>query len=298
MNICDLPEWKNVHDLLVSLDTAISVEVAATQVIASTNASVGWGSIEGLADDPMGVNPEVIEPLKKLARRIRRQFSGNDIRVAGAEHWPGDWESERGLHLHGLGELQEQEWLEREHHGLKVEVAETLKSLEDLLEKADYQYPREHLLECHPEFSEKDIDRAVRGLREEDEFALMCRLMGTCTSLVRLDQKHNIPGDYSVPDFLASFSPGCEICGIKPEQVEGFRCFIDVKSCYEKPERMKIKSDNLKKLRTYARQFGLPLLFAVRFTKATDFAFWVIAEDSDPNATEIEIPPDAYYKSP
>jgi hypothetical protein len=119
----------------------------------------------------------------------------------------------------------------------------------------------------------------MAGLTEEDEFALMCRLMDTTTHLAPLGQTPVFEGDYIVPDFLARFQPGCRLRGLDRQRNAGFGCLIEVKSTTK--NHFHIGGRALKGRRAFADTFGLPLLFAVRFVRFQESALWVIVEDSD-----------------
>jgi len=141
-----------------------------------------------------------------------------------------------------------------------------------------------------PSGSAPAVESTIRGLSEEDEFALMCRLMGTTTHLVPLEQRPILPGDYLVPDFLVRFQPGCSTDGFTSEDSSGFRCFIEVKST--KKDRYRIGGSRLRRLRNLADEFELPLLFAVRFLMFERNALWVIVEDSNREASSLTVTPE------
>lgn len=167
----------------------------------------------------------------------------------------------------------------------KIELAKTLKAIRDIVVSAEkYQRIKEILA---PQESEAAIEKAIRGLSEEDEFALMCRLMGTATHFVRLEQKPLIAGDYIVPDFLARFQPGCSIHGFGSEDSSGFKCLIEVKST-DKNE-FKLSGSLLRRRRNFANMFGLPLLFAIRFLRFEHNALWIIVEDSERESTFLRV---------
>jgi hypothetical protein len=46
---------------------------------------------------------------------------------------------------------------------------------------------------------------------------MMCRLMGTATHLVHLEQRPIISGDFIIPDFMARFAPSDLLRGLPPE---------------------------------------------------------------------------------
>ncbi len=169
----------------------------------------------------------------------------------------------------------------------KVELAKALLAVRSVASAADCARIRSILVSPG---AEDGIDRAVHGLSKEDEFALICRLMGRATHLVHLEQRPVIAGDYIVPDFLARFQPGCFVHGRSSSQSRGVRCLVEVKSTAN--DKFKIGGKNLKRLRAFADQFGLPLIFAVRFLCFEQHALWVMVEDADQAANSLTVPYD------
>ncbi len=169
----------------------------------------------------------------------------------------------------------------------KMEKAKVLKSVRDSgVSYEDYLKVKNILL------SENDnkaaIDSAIAGLSEEDEFAMICRLMKTATSLVYLEQSPTIPNNnYITPDFLARFQPGCSAYGFTRSDSSGFKSFIEVKSTIS--SSFSIRGSKLQKRRNFADEFGLPLLFAVRFLRFEQNALWVVVEDSNREATSLNV---------
>src|SRR5689334_14931958 len=96
----------------------------------------------------------------------------------------------------------------------KMELAKALKSIRDVApDEETYQKIAAMLLPS--DGNEADaVEKAIEGLSEEDEFALLCRLMGTCTHLVPLEGRPIIPSDDNRPDFLANFKPGLFFKGL------------------------------------------------------------------------------------
>jgi len=167
----------------------------------------------------------------------------------------------------------------------KIETAKAYKHLEAIIDSPeDFKELLKHLVSPH---EKSEIDRAIKGLSQEDEFALMCYLMGTATHLVQLDQKPLIKGNFSAPDFLARFQPGCWLDDLGKESSKGFNCLIEVKSTDK--DIFKFSGKELKRKRNFADTFGLPLLFAVRFMKFEQNSFWVIVEDTDRTSQSIKI---------
>jgi len=119
----------------------------------------------------------------------------------------------------------------------------------------------------------------IAGLTEEDEFAVLCRLMKTTSHVVPLEQSPIIPGDSIIPDFLVRFQPGLWLENKTRKEHHGFLCFVEVKSTPKLEWR--ISGSLLLRRRNFAAAFGLPLLFAVRFTKFPGNAYWVVVHDED-----------------
>lgn len=158
-----------------------------------------------------------------------------------------------------------------------MEIAKIVKSLGDtqLLPQSELDALLARLV---PEQHRDGIWSAVAGLSEEDEFALICRSLGTCTSLVRFDQKPLIESREIASDFVARFRPGLPDLGISRELFSEFRCLIEVKSTDE--IEFVIRGGDLRRRREFARSFGLPLLFAVRFKKFGMNSVWAIVDAS------------------
>jgi hypothetical protein len=169
---------------------------------------------------------------------------------------------------------------------LKIEKAKLLKSIRDGgVSDEDYRRIKKSLLTSSD--SAVAIENAIQGLSEEDEFALICRLMKTATHLTPLGQRQIILGNYLTPDFLARFQPGCSVFGFGRQDSAGFKCFIEVKSTHNR--KFNIGGAHLRRLRNFADHFGLPLLFAVRFLQFEQNAFWIIVEDQSRKTSSLAV---------
>lgn len=164
----------------------------------------------------------------------------------------------------------------------KIEIAKVLKAVQAIVPDSDFERVRDIIAPGNV-----DMSRESAGLKEEDEFALMCRLMGTATHLVPLGQTPVFAGNYIVPDFLARFQPGCTLRGLDRTANEGFRCLIDVKSTQK--NYFKIGGQALRARRAFADTFGLPLFFAVRLTRFEESALWIIVEDADRARNNLKV---------
>lgn len=124
------------------------------------------------------------------------------------------------------------------------------------------------------------IHQIIQGLSQEDEFAVLCKTMGTCASISKIGQTPIVKNtDEKAPDFLASFHLGYSLAYINPQSSSKIlNCFVEVKSC--KKTNFSISSKDLKARQKFADRFKLPLLIAVRFTMFNDQTYWVIEEAS------------------
>jgi hypothetical protein len=167
----------------------------------------------------------------------------------------------------------------------KVESAELLKRLQATLPEAEYGQVKGYLVAACSEASEEEIDRAIQGISEEDEFVLMSYMMGTATHLAPLFQLPVIKQDYIIPDLLASFHVNKG--NIDSSTHRTLKCFVDVKSTGK--DKCKVGGSELRRLREFADHFGLPLLLAVRFTTFPRFPLWALVEDTDRTVTSITV---------
>ena len=166
---------------------------------------------------------------------------------------------------------------------LKVEIAKAMKQVRACIPDQYEDFKR--LVE--PPELRVAAERTVSGLAEEDEFGLMCRLMGTTTHLVKLDQSPLVPGESIAPDLLGRFQPGAALLGQRAASFDGFRCLIEVKSTEAEKCSYKLGGSLLRRRREFADAMGLPLLLAVRFLRFRQHALWVICEDADPCANTV-----------
>jgi len=164
-----------------------------------------------------------------------------------------------------------------------IEIAKALRQVKGVTD--DRQYGE--VLQAIAGRQAKTVTHAVAGLTEEDEFILMCVLMGTATHLAPLEQKVSIGMGLKAPDLVARFQPGFSTRGILLSRHTGYKCFVEVKST--KKDKFHMHGNALKKLRQFADAFGLPLVFAVRFLMLPDAALWVMVEDADRNTRRMTI---------
>jgi len=165
-----------------------------------------------------------------------------------------------------------------------IERAKALKRIRAVASNEQYDRISRELLS---EDEATTIAAKVDALSEEDDFALLCRMMRTATHVVPLEQRPIVPSDSIVPDFMVRFQPGLSIKGISSTKSEGFKCFVEVKTT--KKLKYRIGGSLLKRRRNFAKTFGLPLLFAVRFLRFRMNAYWVIVHDDDWTRTSVSM---------
>ena len=134
---------------------------------------------------------------------------------------------------------------------------------------------------------EDSVMSAVNGLSEEDEFALLTKLLGTANHIIGFEQRPLVEGEYIVADYFLNIKPACSTHGKSRDKFPDFKCVVDVKST--KKDIFKIGGNKLQRIRNFADLFGLPLFFAVRFLRFSNSALWAIVQDNDRNATFIHV---------
>lgn len=169
-------------------------------------------------------------------------------------------------------------------HASPIERAKALKQIRAVASAEQFETISRELLS---EDEADAITRKVEALSEEDDFALLCRMMDTATHVVPLIQTPIIPGDSIVPDFLVQFQPGLWVENREKADHSGFCCFVEVKTTSKL--RFRIGGSDLKRRRRFAETFDLPLLFAVRFTRFSGNAYWILVHDSDWEATSLTV---------
>lgn len=148
----------------------------------------------------------------------------------------------------------------------------TFRSLSDT--KHDFEKIKQSLV---PGDVVERVNQIICGLEQEDEFAILCKLMGTCESISKIDQNPIIETLEKGPDFLASFHPGCTVQGIFAKNIKGrYSCFVEVKSC--KKNVFKISKKDFKARTDFAKRYKLPLVFAVRFTIFDGQCYWILMD--------------------
>lgn len=166
----------------------------------------------------------------------------------------------------------------------KIEIAKALKAISSVSSKNQI----EKIINLFSESEDDKIyfERAIRGLSEEDEFALLTRLMNTATSIIGLEQRPILEGEYIIPDFFVSFKPHCTIKRKSNDDFKEYKCLVEVKSTGR--DKFKLGGSQLQKLRNTADKIGLPLIIAVRFINFQEHALWAFIKD-DRNTTSINV---------
>ncbi len=155
-----------------------------------------------------------------------------------------------------------------------VQLGKSIKSLKSITEsEAEFEVIKKEFI---PEAQLERVTQIVAGLEQEDEFAILCRLMGTCQSMVGIDQTPVIPNqDETPPDFLATFAPGCSVVAKTSSDLGyQFKCFLEIKSC--KDTSYKISRNALQRRINFAARYGLPLIFAIRLWSESGAALWTM----------------------
>ena len=176
--------------------------------------------------------------------------------------------------------------MDKPSHASRIEIAKAIRQLKAVATKDQHA----RIAEILNEGQSAPTDTAVEGLSQEDEFCMLCLLMGTATHIAPLDQRFSIATGSVAPDLLARFQPPfSDYAGfaIPASSHSGFRCFVEVKSTVKK--EFKIGGKALQRLRAFADAFGLPLVFAVRFLVLTGAALWAIVEDTERTRASVTI---------
>lgn len=154
-----------------------------------------------------------------------------------------------------------------------IEMAKHLISLKSFTNKKfDFDKVKEALV---PHDKIGRVNQIIYGLEQEDEFAILCKLMGTCESLTKIGQNPLIQNNEIAPDLMGSFLPKSSVDKDKTDSFE-YKCFIEVKSC--KKKFFKISAKDLKRRVAFAERYKMPLIFAVRFTAFDSNGIWAIVD--------------------
>lgn len=175
-----------------------------------------------------------------------------------------------------------------------LQLAKGIKSLKSITEsQAQFEAFK---MEIIPEERLNRITRIIAGLEQEDEFAILCHLMGTCESLVGIDQTPVIANENEKPpDFLATFSLPCRVQNkSKTLQNLTYKCFIEVKS--SRKATYKISKKDFRQRVSFAKRYNLPLVFAVRLLSNDEAALWVVVESEYLESRKLKLDITAFNK--
>lgn len=156
----------------------------------------------------------------------------------------------------------------------KIELAKALKSIKAIATDEQFEKTKQIFIQAGGEDS---VMSAVNGLSEEDEFALLTKLLGTAKHIIGFEQRPLVEGDYIVADYYLTMKPACSTHGKSKDKFPDYKCVIDVKSTEK--DLFKIGGSRLQRLRNFADLLGLPLFFAVRFLRFNESALWAIVHD-------------------
>lgn len=165
----------------------------------------------------------------------------------------------------------------------RIELAKALKAIKAVATEEQFEKTKELYIQ---EGGEESVMSAVNGLSEEDEFAMLTKLMGTATHIIGQEQRPIIEGKYIVPDFFLNLKMGNSVNGKSEKDFSEFKCLMEVKSTEK--DTFKIGGSRLQRLRNISDLMGFPLLFAIRFLRAKQNALWAIVED-DLSSTSLNI---------
>lgn len=172
-----------------------------------------------------------------------------------------------------------------------VQLAKGIKSLKSITEShAQFENFKKEFI---PVEQHERISQIIRGLEQEDEFAILCRLMGTCQSLVGIDQTPFLTNEVEKPpDFLATFSPRYHVEDKQTTLI--YKCFIEVKSSQE--HTFKISKKDFFQRVNFAKRYNLPLIFAVRLMSKGGAALWVVVESQYLESNNLKLDVSALNK--
>ncbi|MFZ2753225.1 MAG: hypothetical protein WAZ48_07225 [Lysobacteraceae bacterium] len=162
-------------------------------------------------------------------------------------------------------------------HISPIEIAKTIRSIKGVSQN-DTGFS-ELVKNLIPDKHQDRIYQILSGTEQEDEFAVFCRLMGTCSHLNRMDQNPLIQSDAIAPDFIGTFSPKSPLKKLPQNINVNYRCFIEVKLCQEK--NFKISKKDLARRRAYAENYGIPLIFAIKFKPFEKSGLWLVMDSKE-----------------
>ncbi|NQV18296.1 MAG: hypothetical protein HQ534_07135 [Armatimonadetes bacterium] len=166
----------------------------------------------------------------------------------------------------------------------RIELAKALKAIKAVSTEEQFEQIKKMYIQPDDEDS---IMSAVNGLSEEDEFALLTKLLGTANHIIGFEQRPLVEGEYIVADYYLNIKPACSIHGKNKDKFPDYKCVVDVKSTEK--DLFRVGGKRLQRLRNFADLLGLPLFFAVRFLKFNNSALWAIVKDKDRSSTYLHV---------
>ena len=166
----------------------------------------------------------------------------------------------------------------------KIELAKALKAIKAVSTEEQFEQTKKIYIQPG---GEESVMSAVNGLSEEDEFALLTKLLGTAKHIIGFEQRPLVEGEYIVADYYLNIKPACSVHRKSRDKFPDFKCVVDVKSTEK--DLFKVGGSRLQRLRNFADLLGLPLFFAVRFLKFNNSALWAIVQDNDRSSTFLHV---------
>jgi hypothetical protein len=159
-----------------------------------------------------------------------------------------------------------------------IELAKAISALRGIPDtKKEFDSLVNHFVK--PELQPR-VHQIISGLSQEDEFAMFCKVTGTCLSISKIGQTPIIEDmQEKAPDFLASFAIGYTLAGLSPKNSgKILNCFVEVKSCSK--IKFSISQKDLSARLRFAERFNIPLIIAVRFTVFKQHTYWILEDAS------------------
>lgn len=148
----------------------------------------------------------------------------------------------------------------------KIEIIKGLKDLRLIKERFDL--PEKPVKEIEERLLEKigqpieTVEKRLEGLRTEDEFLLLCLVLGNIENIVPLEQKQYVNQDkYTIPDFLLNVRVPKLLAGDE-KLVQRF--FAETKKMGVNQKEFVISREYFNKLLRFSNIYSLPLYFAIK----------------------------------
>jgi len=109
--------------------------------------------------------------------------------------------------------------------------------------------------------SKETITKRLEGLKAEDEFLLMCIVLGSMDNVIPLPQKKYLDKEYTIPDFLISIKKDKELNNLINNHDT---ILVETKKMRENEKEYVISMNYMDKLKEYAQILNYPLFFAIK----------------------------------